>query len=410
MKHTKQYNVMIFAVLILAAGTVYKVPYLKSVFYDQMVSGLSISHTQIGILSSAYAGSKMLMYIPCGIFADRINTKRVLVFSLVGESILTAIYATLPAMPILIGVQVMFAFVNIFFWTSFIKSIRILGKNREQGKIFGLSEGLRGITGLLATFLGLHIINLFAMKQHSLCYVLWFYAAYYMVVGILVWRIYPDQMETEEERCQQWSDYVEVFRKPAVWMVSLLIITSYSLQVAFEYTTSYMTQVLGITAMFAGVVATLRDNICGLIGSPLAGAWADKRKSPTDVALRLLLIEILLCIVLILSPESPKVGYLIIILIISFSIVIYGVRGVYYSTMSETGIPVSLTATATAAVAMLGYTPDMFMSLWCGKILDAYGYEAGYKKIFVLMLIFACLAVGVCLLMKKYQKKTVTYV
>ena len=81
---------MIFAVLILAAGTVYKVPYLKSVFYDQMASGLSISHTQIGILSSAYAGSKMLMYIPCGIFADRINTKRVLVFSLVGESILTA--------------------------------------------------------------------------------------------------------------------------------------------------------------------------------------------------------------------------------------------------------------------------------------------------------------------------------
>lgn len=104
MKHTKQYNVMIFAVLILAAGTVYKVPYLKSVFYDQMVSGLSISHTQIGILSSAYAGSKMLMYIPCGIFADRINTKRVLVFSLVGESILTAILATLPAMPIFDGV------------------------------------------------------------------------------------------------------------------------------------------------------------------------------------------------------------------------------------------------------------------------------------------------------------------
>lgn len=237
-----------------------------------MVSGLSISHTQIGILSSAYAGSKMLMYIPCGIFADRINTKRVLVFSLVGESILTAIYATLPAMPILIGVQVMFAFVNIFFWTSFIKSIRILGKNREQGKIFGLSEGLRGITGSLATFLGLHIINLFAMKQHSLCYVLWFYAAYYMVVGILVWRIYPDQMETEEERCQQWSDYVEVFRKPAVWMVSLLIITSYSLQVAFEYTTSYMTQVLGITAMFAGVVATLRDN--NLRADWIATGWS----------------------------------------------------------------------------------------------------------------------------------------
>ncbi len=63
-----------------------------------------------------------------------------------------------------------------------------------------------------------------------------------------------------------------------------------------------------------------------------------------------------------------------------FSVVLHGVRGVYYSTMSETGIPVSMTATATAVVAVLGYTPDMFMSLWCGHILDAYGYEAGFKK------------------------------
>ena len=86
-------------------------------------------------------------------------------------------------------------------------------------------------------------------------------------------------------------------------------------------------------------------------------------------------------------------------LILVFSAVIYGVRGVYYSTMSETGVPVTLTATATAAVAVFGYTPDMFMSLWCGRILDTYGYQGGYKRLFLLMLFFACLAVCVCLVM-----------
>ncbi len=407
MKRDTRQTVYIFAVLILAAGTVYKVPYLKSVFYDQMVSSLGVTHTQIGILSSVYAGVKMVLYIPGGIIADRLDTKKCLIFSLIGESLLTAVYATLPSMLILAAIQALMAVVNIFFWTSFIKSIRILGRDQSQGKIFGFSEGLRGITGSAATFIGLQVVSMFVEEGRPIRFVLWFYALYYFVVGLLIWKIYPEHMESGNERCQNWRDYVEVFKRPAIWMVSLLIFTSYSLQVAFEYTTSYMTQVLGASAVLAGIVATLRDNVCGIIGSPLAGSWADRKKSPTQVALRLLLVEIVLCLLLIMSPETTGAAIPVMVLILVFSMVIYGVRGVYYSTMSETGVPVTLTATATAAVAVFGYTPDMFMSLWCGSILDTHGYQEGYKQIFVLMLIFACLAVGVCLMMLWYQRKVV---
>lgn len=372
-----------------------------------MVSSLGVTHTQIGILSSVYAGVKMVLYIPGGIIADRLDTKKCLIFSLIGESLLTAVYATLPSMLILAAIQALMAVVNIFFWTSFIKSIRILGRDQSQGKIFGFSEGLRGITGSAATFIGLQVVSMFVEEGRPIRFVLWFYALYYFVVGLLIWKIYPEHMESGNERCQNWRDYVEVFKRPAIWMVSLLIFTSYSLQVAFEYTTSYMTQVLGASAVLAGIVATLRDNVCGIIGSPLAGSWADRKKSPTQVALRLLLVEIVLCLLLIMSPETTGAAIPVMVLILVFSTVIYGVRGVYYSTMSETGVPVTLTATATAAVAVFGYTPDMFMSLWCGRILDIHGYQEGYKQIFVLMLIFACLAVGVCLMMLWYQRKVV---
>ena len=372
-----------------------------------MVSSLGVTHTQIGILSSVYAGVKMVLYIPGGIIADRLDTKKCLIFSLIGESLLTAVYATLPSMLILAAIQALMAVVNIFFWTSFIKSIRILGRDQSQGKIFGFSEGLRGITGSAATFIGLQVVSMFVEEGRPIRFVLWFYALYYFVVGLLIWKIYPEHMESGNERCQNWRDYVEVFKRPAIWMVSLLIFTSYSLQVAFEYTTSYMTQVLGASAVLAGIVATLRDNVCGIIGSPLAGSWADRKKSPTQVALRLLLVEIVLCLLLIMSPETTGAAIPVMVLILVFSMVIYGVRGVYYSTMSETGVPVTLTATATAAVAVFGYTPDMFMSLWCGSILDTHGYQEGYKQIFVLMLIFACLAVGVCLMMLCNQRKVV---
>ena len=272
MKRDTRQTVYIFAVLILAAGTVYKVPYLKSVFYDQMVSSLGVTHTQIGILSSVYAGVKMVLYIPGGIIADRLDTKKCLIFSLIGESLLTAVYATLPSMLILAAIQALMAVVNIFFWTSFIKSIRILGRDQSQGKIFGFSEGLRGITGSAATFIGLQVVSMFVEEGRPIRFVLWFYALYYFVVGLLIWKIYPEHMESGNERCQNWRDYVEVFNRPAIWMVSLMFFTSYSLQVAFEYTTSYMTQVLGASAVLAGIVATLRDNVCGIIGSPLAGS------------------------------------------------------------------------------------------------------------------------------------------
>lgn len=319
-----------------------------------MVSSLGVTHTQIGILSSVYAGVKMVLYIPGGIIADRLDTKKCLIFSLIGESLLTAVYATLPSMLILAAIQALMAVVNIFFWTSFIKSIRILGRDQSQGKIFGFSEGLRGITGSAATFIGLQVVSMFVEEGRPIRFVLWFYALYYFVVGLLIWKIYPEHMESGNERCQNWRDYVEVFKRPAIWMVSLLIFTSYSLQVAFEYTTSYMTQVLGASAVLAGIVATLRDNVCGIIGSPLAGSWADRKKSPTQVALRLLLVEIVLCLLLIMSPETTGAAIPVMVLILVFSTVIYGVRGVYYSTMSETGVPVTLTATATAAVAVFG--------------------------------------------------------
>ena len=382
-------------------------PYLKSVFYDQMVSSLGVTHTQIGILSSVYAGVKMVLYIPGGILADRLNTKKCLIFSLIGESILTAVYAMMPSMIILSAIQALLAVLNIFFWTSFIKSVRILGRDQAQGKIFGFSEGLRGITGSAATFICLQFVSIFMGEDRPIRFVLWFYAVYYFAVGLLVWKIYPEDMAEKGEKCQNWKDYVEVFKKPAIWMVSLLIFTSYSLQVAFEYTTSYMTQVLGASAVLAGIIATLRDNVCGIVGSPCAGIWADKKRSPTRVALYLLVVEVVLCCLLIISPETSEAAFPVMVLILTFSTVIYGVRGIYYSTMSETGVPVTLTATATAAVAVFGYTPDMFMSLWCGRILDTYGYQSGYNIIHILMLVFACLAVGVCLIMLWYQENVV---
>ena len=56
-----------FIILTLAAGLIYRVPYLKTVFYDNMVSDFGLTNTQIGLLMTVYSLTKTILYIPGGI-------------------------------------------------------------------------------------------------------------------------------------------------------------------------------------------------------------------------------------------------------------------------------------------------------------------------------------------------------
>lgn len=57
-----------FIILTLAAGLIYRVPYLKTVFYDNMVSDFGLTNTQIGLLMTVYSLTKTILYIPGGGF------------------------------------------------------------------------------------------------------------------------------------------------------------------------------------------------------------------------------------------------------------------------------------------------------------------------------------------------------
>ena len=119
------------------------------------------------------------------------------------------------------------------------------------------------------------------------------------------------------------------------------------------------------------------------------------------------MIEILLCIVLILSPESPESW-------ISDHYTYYKFQ--HCDSWCQRCLLFHHVRDGNSSIVFDGdsygcgrhvwiYTGYVYVVMvW--KILDAYGYEADkYKKIFVLMLIFACLAVGVCFLMKNTRKQ-----
>lgn len=90
-ENIKKYLTLI--VLGLAGGSIYIFPYLKYVFYDPIIEVLHISDTQSGLLLTMYAIGCVILYIPGGILADKMNPKKALLMSLSVATVLTAIFA-----------------------------------------------------------------------------------------------------------------------------------------------------------------------------------------------------------------------------------------------------------------------------------------------------------------------------
>ena len=46
-----------------------------------------------------------------------------------------------------------------------------------------------------------------------------------------------------------------------------------------------------------------------------------------------------------------------------FAVVYTGMRGIYFATLGEVGIPLSLTGVATGVISLICYLPDVYLSL-----------------------------------------------
>ena len=89
---------------------------------------------------------------------------------------------------------------------------------------------------------------------------------------------------------------------------------------------------------------------------------------------------------------------------LALATVYYAVRGVYYATMGEAGVPVAMTGTATGIISVIGYLPDSYENTILGNFLDKYA-AGGFNYVFGTIVIFALLGIGVCFIIRFVGKR-----
>ena len=65
---------------------------------------------------------------------------------------------------------------------------------------------------------------------------------------------------------------------------------------------------------------------------------------------------------------------------------IFGLRAVYFALFQEASVPLAATGTAVGMVSVIGYTPDIFVNLVAGWLLDRTPGVEGHQQFFVFLL------------------------
>ena len=419
-KNARKYLTLI--ILGLAGGSIYIFPYLKYVFYDPLIHVLHISNAQSGLLLTMYAIGCVILYIPGGILADKVNPKKALILSLLGETILTVLFGVLImanlspattyhcALVIWLLLAICSGFV---FWTAILKAIRMIGTDAEQGRMYGIYYAANGTTAAIVAAINLWAYNAFggdANEQMGFFAAVMSMAVFTLLAAILLGLFMEGStdkdLSTAEADKFHFSDVGAVLKNPSIWLVSIMFFCIYGVYSCASYFTPYLTDIVGLSNTIAGICSILRTYVVMLVAAPLGGILADKLFHSTLNWFRfggaLLAVSILL--VILVGTGAPSLLIAILTLIPGlFSMSLYGVM---FSTMHEINIPVNVAGTAIGIASIVGYLPDMFLSTAFGTILDRSSGASGYFQIFTVLTIFCVIIVVIsAYLYRKYVKK-----
>ncbi len=372
-----------------AYGVIYLLPYMKSTFYNQMLEATGFSNAQLGQLVSMYALMCTLSYLPGGWLADKFSPRALLSTCCIANGGLCFIFylfrTDFTIATIVWGACALTG--GFAFWPSMLKGVRLMGTKEEQGRIYGIFEGINGLTSMAVTFLATYVALQFADNVAGFEGIVLTFAVMSVVAGLLIWFIFNDTLIFNEDAQEETDkivlkDFVKVIVMPRVWIPSLLLFVGITMYSGMGYLNPYLTDKVGVAVAFASMLGAIREYGCR-VGGIFGGFMADK-VFKSSAKWQVLAHVITTCLILSFLVIPSTNSFLVIAVMLVFGLSVYANRVTAYSLLSELRVPTRVGGTALALMTLIGYMPDLFMHTMFGTWLDTYGVD-GYSKIFTFM-------------------------
>ena len=109
--------------LALAASVIYSAPYLRQLFKTSLLDAFSLTESQLGNLSSMYAITSIICYIPGGWIADRVAPRILVIIALFASAATYAWWATIPSYQEILIIHALWGVLGVgVLWAAMFKS------------------------------------------------------------------------------------------------------------------------------------------------------------------------------------------------------------------------------------------------------------------------------------------------
>lgn len=410
---------LVLVILSLIAGMVYLTPLIRFTFYDQMVEALGITDIQLGSIGAVYGVFNVICYVPSGFLAEKFNTKKLLIVSTVAMCIITIWYSTYPGYKALLVIHGLYGIFSVgTFWSPYLKAIRHLGTEEEQGRVFGMSEGLRGIGQTLVAFCCLGAMALFTTYAAGFRVVLLINAAVFALLMVAVIFLVPDFDKEDkvenvsasdssgEEKTGSRNVVLKTLTSSSTWICIFVILCGYTIwNTVNGYIGTYCTRVLNLPAALSSTLSIVRSYIIVFVAGLSGGFIIDKFRTKGKGMMVTFLLGAV-CVAGIFF--SSKVVLLCVGVTIVLSYLANVIKATYWSIMGDAGIPLAATGMATGIISFIALTPDIFVSPIVSRFIS-YGesigrIEVGFNIMLGWVFVWAVLGVVASAILKKRKE------
>jgi predicted MFS family arabinose efflux permease len=378
------------ALLVIAAGAIYPILYLRQVYQPTMLEVFHITEAQLGYLYSALGTIFLVCYLPSGWLADRVAPRVLISFSLIATGALGLWYSTAPSFGSLIAIFGGWGLTTgLTFWAAIIKRVQMIAAADEQGRFFGFLDGGRGlIEALLATL----AIGLFAWTTQTrgesavagFRLVVYMYAFLCIGLGVVLGLVRDPQgaqpAQGAREKRNVFRDLAVLLKNPQLWLLSAIVFCGYQVFWATYSFSAYLHEKeIGLSVVAAGFITTAKLWMRPIGG--IGGGFLGDRSSKSSVLVFALFAA---AGALLLLMAAPTIGshVLITVIVLFIGVMTYAIRGLYWSLLDQCKVPAETMGLAIGLVSMIGYSPDAVLPLINGYLTQNFPGAHGYQLYF----------------------------
>lgn len=408
-----------FMLIVLAAGIIFALMYLRTNYQVTMIEVFGITTEQLNTIYSTLGLVYVIGYFPSGWLADRISPKKLIVGSLFGSGLGGLWFAQIPSYTSVKMIFAIWGFFSVFtFWGAHLKIVKLMSTKEEEGRFFGILDGGRGVVEALLATIAIAIFSStlgessdLALKREALVRVIYMYTFSLFALSTLIAIFLKDnesnvdKVDKEEKKIAPKrnliDDFKSVFSNGFVWNLGIIIFLGYTVFWTVYYIGGFLQTNLEVNPITVGLITTIVlwmrpvGGICG-------GFIADKIGKAKTLKIAVGFASVLLIGISILPYTAPKIVFFA--LFILLAIMLYAIRGLYWSLLGNCRLNNAILGLSIGVISFIGYLPDMIIPKVNSALFGTFGGSKGYNAYFITSAI--CGIIGVIAIII-FQKKSV---